>query len=56
MLVCHCDQHILLIYFALKKVVSTLLSRDSKASEVEDLDVFIPVEVVVESDFPLSTP
>jgi len=36
-------------------LVSTLLSRDSKASEVEDLDVFIPVEVV-ESDFPLSTP
>lgn len=36
-------------------LVSTLLSRDSKASEVEDLDVFIPVEVV-ESGFPLSIP
>lgn len=35
--------------------VSTLLSRDSKAREVEDLDVFIPVEVV-EKGFPLSTP
>lgn len=36
-------------------LASTLLSRDSKASDVEDLDVFIPVGVM-ERDFPLSAP